>query len=195
MPLNSLNASESPRTAAMPQYAVRHSVDDPKIRALMAEIGRAATSPGRVYLVGGATAVLLGFRERTIDIDLKLDPEPGAVFEAIAVLKERLSLNVELASPDQFVPALPGWQERSLFIERMGPVEFFHYDPYGQALAKIERGHETDGIDVQSMIETGLVDPKKLRDLLHQVKDQLIRFPAVDARRLLEDVEILAGGK
>lgn len=158
----------------------------------MVQIGQMARSPGKVYLVGGATAVLLGFRDATIDIDIKLDPEPMGVFEAIAGLKERMELNIELASPDQFVPALPGWQERCILIEKVGAVEFFHYDPYGQVLAKLERGHKTDIADVQSMVSTGLVDPKKLRELLRQVEDQLIRYPAVDAKRLLGDVEKIA---
>ena len=71
----------------------------------MQELAKAAKSPGKVYFTGGATALLLGFREQTIDIDLKLDPEPKGAFEAIAVLKDQLNLNVELASPDDFIPA------------------------------------------------------------------------------------------
>ena len=70
----------------------------------MEEIAGAASSPGKVYLTGGATALLLGFREQTIDIDVKFDPEPSGVFPAIAALKERLDVNVELASPDDFIP-------------------------------------------------------------------------------------------
>ena len=61
-------------------------------------------SPGRVYLTGGATAVLHGWREMTIDIDLKADPQPAGFFEAIAHVKESESVNVELASTDDFIP-------------------------------------------------------------------------------------------
>ena len=60
----------------------------------MRELAAAARGPGKVYLTGGATALLLDFREQTIDIDLKLDPEPAGVFEAIARLKDRLELNI-----------------------------------------------------------------------------------------------------
>ena len=66
----------------------------------MARIGERATGPGRIYLTGGATAVLFGWREMTVDVDLKLFPEPPGVFEALAKLKDELSINVELASPD-----------------------------------------------------------------------------------------------
>ena len=76
----------------------------------MEAFGREATGPGRVYLTGGSTAVLEGWREATVDVDLKLDPEPAGAFEAIAHLKDTLDINVELAAPDQFVPPLPGWQ-------------------------------------------------------------------------------------
>jgi hypothetical protein len=33
----------------------------------MQELAAAARSPGNVYLTGGATALLLGFRDQTID--------------------------------------------------------------------------------------------------------------------------------
>src|SRR5579862_2449415 len=120
---------------------MRSAVDPEKLATFMDEIGRAASGRGRVYLVGGSTALLFGIRDQTLDIDIKLDPEPQGIFEAIATLKERLSINVELASPDHFIPPLPGWEERSEFIATSGPVDFYHYDLYGQTLAKILRGH------------------------------------------------------
>lgn len=43
----------------------------------------------------------------TIDVDLKADPEPSGFFEAIAILKDELSVNIELANPSDFIPELP----------------------------------------------------------------------------------------
>jgi len=43
-----------------------------------------ARGDGCIYLVGGASAVIIGWRDSTTDVDLKLDPEPDGVFEAIA---------------------------------------------------------------------------------------------------------------
>ena len=86
----------------------------------MEELAAAARSPGKVYLTGGATALLLGFREQTMDVDIKLDPEPLGVFEAIAALKDKLNLNVELASPADFIPPAEDWRERSRYIDRIG---------------------------------------------------------------------------
>ncbi len=65
-----------------------------------------------------ASAVLLGFRASTVDIDLKLIPDSDELLRAIPKLKEELQVNVELASPDQFIPPLPEWRERSRFIRR-----------------------------------------------------------------------------
>ena len=81
---------------------MRQKVTVETLKQFMRELAAAARTPGKVYLTGGATALLLGFREQTIDIDLKFDPEPEGVFEAIASLKQRLNLNIELASPDDF---------------------------------------------------------------------------------------------
>src|SRR5262249_1287933 len=116
-------------------------------------------TPARIYLVGGATAVLLKWRESTVDIDMKLVPDTDEILRTLPKLKELIQINIELAAPDDFIPALPGWQERSVFIRREGAIDFFQYDFYGQALAKLERGHETDLKDVRQMLDSGLIEP------------------------------------
>ena len=151
-----------------------------KLETFMAALGKHARGPGRIYLTGGATAVLYGWREMTIDVDLKPDPEPPGLFEALAVLKDQLDINVELASPDDFIPAVPGWRERSLFIARHGLIEFFHYDPYGQALSKLQRRHDRDLRDVRSMLRAKLIARDRLREMFALIKPQLIRYPAID---------------
>jgi hypothetical protein len=150
----------------------------------MAAFGERVTGPGCIYLTGGATAVLHGWRQMTIDVDLKPDPEPRGCFEAIAALKDELDLNVELASPADFLPELPGWRERSLFIGRLGFLDFRHYDLYSQALAKVERRHARDLADVQAMRSRGLIEDRRLETLFEQIEPQLIRFPSVSAAAL-----------
>lgn len=168
---------------------MRGEVTVEKLRRFIEALGNAAKGPGRVYLTGAATALLEGWRTTSIDLDLKLEPEPPGVFEAIARLKEELDINVELASPDDFVPALPGWQDRSRFVATHGKVSFYEYDPYGQVLAKIERDHERDRLDVRQYLERGLVDPVRFRELHAQVAPQLIRYPSVDAVALGERID------
>lgn len=168
---------------------MRENASSEKILAFLPALAARVHGPGRIFLVGGATAVLKGWRASTIDIDIKAEPEPAGFFEAIAELKDSLSVNVELASPDQFLPELPGWRERSLFITRIGQIDFFHYDPYAQALAKIERGHPRDIEDAAAFRASGLVLPALLRDLFAQIQPELIRFPAIDSASFSERVE------
>ncbi|HVS54008.1 MAG TPA: hypothetical protein VHD62_16760 [Opitutaceae bacterium] len=148
----------------------------------MSELGQRVRGPGRIYLTGGATAVLEGWRGMTIDVDLKAEPEPAGFFEAIAGMKDDIDINVELASPDDFIPPLPGWQERSRFIARHGRLEFYHYDAYSQAMAKIERGHERDLGDVTAMLQRGLVESGRLWALFEAIEPELIRYPAIEPK-------------
>jgi hypothetical protein len=168
---------------------MRAAADSAKINAFMGALGKAVKGSGRVYLTGGATALLHGWRTTTIDVDLKADPEPAGFFEAIAAIKDSLDVNVELAAPDQFIPELPGWRDRSPFIARHGAVEFHHYDLYSQALSKIERGHDRDVSDVRSMLEHRLIAKDKLWELFEAIEPGLIRYPAITPSEFRHSVE------
>ena len=168
---------------------MREKVSAGAIERFMKALGRTGRTNARIYFVGGVSAVLLGWRESTIDIDLKLVPEANEILKALPDLKERLQINVELASPDNFIPPLPGWEERSGFIAREGGIDFFHYDFYAQALAKIERGHSTDLFDVQQMIDRGLIEPSRLLEYFSRIEDQLYKYPAIDAKSFRHAVE------
>ena len=104
---------------------MRQKVSAERLSRFMSEVGRGAKQSARVYFVGGATAVLLGWRETTIDVDLKIIPQSDEILRKLPRLKEDLQLNIELAAPDDFVPALPGWEERSSYIGREGGIDFF----------------------------------------------------------------------
>lgn len=172
---------------------MRPPVTGAKIGRLMVALGQSVRGPGTIFFTGGVTALLHGWRDTTIDIDLKALPEPSGLYEALAELKERENVNIELASPDDFIPELPGWRERSLFIARHGQVDFYHYDPYAQALAKIERGHVRDQADVVCMVEAGLVKMETLRELFQHVVPALIRYPAIDPVAFRRAVEKMTG--
>ena len=168
---------------------MRQKVTAPRLHNFIKALSNAAATPVRIFLVGGATAVLLGWRDSTIDVDMKVVPDSDSILQVLPALKERLEMNIELASPDDFIPALPGWQERSRFIQQEGKVGFFHYDLYAQALAKIERGHDSDIRDVQEMIQRGLIEPKRLLELFSSIEDQLYRYPAIDGPSFRRAVE------
>lgn len=168
---------------------MRAPVDARRVAELMRWLGEAAPRPGRIYLTGGATAVLEGWRTSTIDVDLKMVPEQDALFRAIPQIKEALSINIELASPADFIPELPGWEDRSRAIRVEGRLTFCHYDFYAQALSKIERGHATDLADVEQMIGRGLVDPGRLLELFEAIEPGLVRYPAIAPAAFRQAVE------
>lgn len=159
---------------------MRPPVDDQRIRALARELGRLARGPVQVYLTGGSTAVIEGWRESTVDVDLRFEPEADELLRALPALKESLGVNIELASPPDFIPELPGWRDRSPLVAREGRVDVRHFDFYSQALSKIERGFEQDLADVRTMIARGLVEPVRLRDLYDAIELELYRYPAIE---------------
>jgi hypothetical protein len=169
---------------------MRRAVDAARLEEFMAAVGREARSDVRIYFTGGATAVLHGWRASTIDVDLKIVPDTDRILQSIPRLKESLQINVELASPDQFIPELPGWPGRSPLIRREGAASFHHYDFYAQALAKLERGHAQDLDDVAEMARRGLIDRASLERQFAAIEPDLFRYPAVDPasfRRAVED--------
>ncbi|MEO6878882.1 MAG: hypothetical protein ABI205_10400 [Gemmatimonadaceae bacterium] len=117
----------------------------------MDQLARAATDTHvRIYFAGGTSAVLLGWRASTIDVDMAMRPDADDVFRAIPDIK--------------------------------------------QALAKIERSHHQDVIDVRAMIDSGLVEPARLRTFFDVIEPQLYRFPAIDPPTFKRAVEQIAGG-
>ncbi len=168
---------------------MREPVTADKLQQFMRALAAKVQTPTRIFLVGGATAVLLGWRNTTIDLDLKIIPESDEILRSLPALKERLQMNIELASPDDFIPALPGWEERSRFIQQEQKISFLHYDFYAQALAKIERGHRTDLLDVDELIAAGLVEPNRMLELFSSIEDQIYRYPSLDPKAFRERVE------
>lgn len=172
---------------------MRRLTDRERLRRFMHRIGESTDQPTTVYLTGGATAVLHGFRDATVDVDIKIDPDRGDVLRAVPAIKEELEVNVELASPDLFLPVSEGWQRRSPIIDTVGTVEFRHFDLVAQALGKIERGHEQDRSDVADLLARGLVTPDQIRTELDRIEPDLYRFPAVDPASLRAAVERTLG--
>src|SRR5260370_24987631 len=173
---------------------MRQPVTAENLQTFVQGLADAARTASRVFLVGGASSVLLGWRTSTIDIDLKIIPESDEILRSLPQLKERMHINIELASPDDFIPELPGWQDRSRFIQQEGKLSFYHYDFYAQALAKIERGHEIDLKDVDQLITTGLVEPNRLLELFSEIEDRIYLYPDLDPQSFRRAVERVVQG-
>jgi hypothetical protein len=168
---------------------MRQLADADRIARFMSALGRAADADGACYLAGGATAVLIGWRDSTVDVDIRLAPETDVLLRSIQRLKEELHVNVELAAPDDFVPVPAGWEGRSPFVAHEGRLSFYHFDPYSQALAKLERGHDQDLIDVRAMLDRGLIHPARAAGYFEEIERELFRFPAIDPRAFGRRVE------
>lgn len=168
---------------------MRELADADRIRRFMRAVGKVAETEGAAYFTGGATAVLLGWRDTTIDVDVAFIPEQDAVLREIPRLKDALQLNVEIVLPSDFIPIPDGWEGRSLFAAREGRLSFYHCDPYAQALAKLERAHPRDLEDVQAMIDRRLIDPALALSYFDEVEQRLYRYPAVDPATFRRRVE------
>ncbi|MBI4729436.1 MAG: hypothetical protein HY775_08040 [Acidobacteria bacterium] len=169
---------------------MRELADAERIRRFMRALGREADGEARIYFTGGATAVLLGWRAMTVDVDIRMAPDSDRLLRAIPALKESLRINVELASPIEFIPVPVGWEDRSPFIAREGRLDFHHFDLYAQAMAKIERGHTQDLADVREMMDRALVTGERALAYFDRLEPELYRYPAVDPpsfRRAVEE--------
>jgi hypothetical protein len=159
----------------------------------MRELARRSREPTSVYFTGGATAVLYGWRGTTVDVDVRFDPDRDALLRALADLKDRLDINLELASPEEFVPVMSDWRTRSPFVERHGALSFHHFDLHAQALSKVERSHEQDVADVRAMLDRKLVDPLSMWRYHDAVAPNLFRYPALSAAALERGMEAAFG--
>jgi hypothetical protein len=168
---------------------VRELADSERIGLFLSSLGRVAEADSACYLTGGATAVLYGWRATTIDVDVLLVPESETLLRAIQRLKEELRINVELASPADFIPVPAGWEDRSIFVMREGELSVYHFDLVAQALAKLERAHAQDLGDVAELIARELVHPADALAYFERVEPELYRFPAIDPRGFRTRVE------
>ena len=75
----------------------------------------------------------------------------------IARLKDQLPVNVEEASPADFIPMPSGWRERSPYVGRFGQIDVFYFDPVSTALSKLDRGHDDDLAAVRTVLAAGKI--------------------------------------
>ncbi len=88
------------------------------IAAFLRELGRRFSGRGRLYLAGGASLVYQGFRPHTVDIDYRLELDTGddsQFIQAVRAAQRIVPLNVEPASPADFVPLPAGWVDSCCF--------------------------------------------------------------------------------
>jgi hypothetical protein len=164
---------------------MRQRVGQQQIEQFLIQVGRTRQS-GRLYLTGGAALVHRGIRPgQTLDIDINITIDPTNLMAQIAQLKQKMNINIEFASPGDFIPLPTQWEARSAFIQRYGQVDAFYFDWYSIALSKMQRANQQDTIDVQLLVRQGYVGVSEL-DLLYQDVLNKIGKPPYD--RLLPNL-------
>lgn len=152
--------------------SLRENVDRERIKLFLKHLGDRFKKPGKIYLVGGTSLVFEKLRQQTIDVDVVIEVAPAhhtELIQAIRELKDDLSINVEEASPGDFIPLPSGFENRHIFIERYGSLEVLHFDLYSTALSKIERGREQDLEDVLALLRARQIDWNKLAECFHEL--------------------------
>ena len=164
----------------------RSPVNRSRIERFLNKLGSQYRRPGRLYLVGGTSLVYEGYRQQTLDIDVVIEvsaENQTALIQIIRKLKDDLDVNVEEASPGDFIPLPAGYSGRHEFIGRFGELDVFHFDFYSTALGKIERGRTQDFADVVSLLRNGRINWGRLEEYFKEI------LPAVGTRSLRQDPE------
>ena len=78
---------------------MRDQADLARIDRFMKALGARTRGRARVYLTGGATAVLHGWRSSTIDIDVRFQPESDELFRAVRDLKDKNTRRMGVSWP------------------------------------------------------------------------------------------------
>jgi len=154
-------------------------VDANQLRDFLKRLGECYRHAGVVYLVGGSSLILVAAKESTFDIDLKFEVDVAHHSEFIGCLRRlsrEMSLSIEEASPDEFLPLPKGYQDRRVYIGRYGSLDIFHFDFYSVALGKLQRGNEKDYADVVNMVRAGVIELQRLEQYFEEVLPQINSF-------------------
>lgn len=96
-------------------------------------------------------------------------------FESLPKLKDDLRMNLDVASPANFIPELPAWRDRSLFIARHGRIDFHHTISTARRSPGFFAITSAMERELLGMLDARLNEPARLRELSESIKPQLIR--------------------
>lgn len=140
---------------------MRAPADRDRLERFLTALGQSLRSPIRLYLVGDAVMVDLGVRQATLDIAYTAqadDVQALADLERqLPRLKDQLDVNVEPASPADFMPVPRNALGASRYMRQYGPVALYHCHYPSIVLSKVARSAERDLADVELLVREGLV--------------------------------------
>lgn len=157
---------------------MRPPIDRKRVHTFLVRLGIEFRHPARLYLVGGTTMVYEGLRDQSLDIDISYevaDHLDAEFSDCIRRMKDTMQLNVEYASPGDFIPLPAGWHDRAKFVGRFGQIDVFHFDLYSTALSKIERGREGDFQDVLALLSDSQIDLGELRAAYINIMPRMLK--------------------
>src|SRR6266487_3983491 len=170
--------------------SMRPNVDKKAIESFLQQLGRTFRKSGRLYLVGGAALVHAGVRPGfTQDIDIQVGgANEGDLIISIQRLIQQMQINIEFASPKDFIPLPSQWETHARYIGRYGQIEVFYFDFYSIALSKIERGTTRDIEDVKLLVQQQRIALDELDATYQEVLAQLGkgRYPKITPERFAE---------
>ncbi|MGH2461227.1 MAG: DUF6036 family nucleotidyltransferase [Chloroflexota bacterium] len=174
----------------MREYAERSRIDH-----FLRTLGRRLSFPIRLYLVGGSIIVDLGLRAATLDLGYVVDADDTRALEdferLIPVLKNELQINVEPASPADFIPVPANVLARSPYVRSYGKVSVYYYDLPSVVISKVARGAERDLADIESLVQTGAVTWQKVEDTWQEMRKSprgWLRHDPAEIERKLQKV-------
>lgn len=156
VPLFTLQNEEEQECGEM---SMRHTVTKVDIEQFLNVLGKNFRKPGRLYLVGGAALVHMGLRGgSTLDIDVVVESaNEDEMVTAIRRIVDQAQINIEFASPEDFIPIPAQWTSQARYIGRYGSVDVFYFDFYSIALSKIARGTDRDLVDVKLLVQQQVI--------------------------------------
>lgn len=179
------------------EITMRPPLNKKRLEEFMEAVGKGFQGKyARIYFAGGASLVYEGLKDITIDIDINLKETPpqeqGALLRLLNELKYKLEINIEEASPEEFIPLPSGAMDRGIFIQRRGKVDFFHFDLYSIGLSKIGRGSEKDYEDILNLLEHKKIFWKKLEEYSQEILPKLAEYSLkADPRRFVSNFDHL----
>ncbi len=162
--------------------SMRHNVAKADIEKFLKALGRSFHKPGHLYLAGGAALVHMGLRPgSTLDIDVVIETtNEDEMVTAIRRIVEQLQINVEFASPGDFIPLPSQWMTQARFVGRYGSVDVFYFDFYSLALSKIARGNDRDLIDVKLLVQQKIITLEGLDAAYSEVLPRMGKRPYIN---------------
>ncbi len=170
--------------------SMRPNVDKKAIESFLQQLGRAFHKAGRLYLVGGAALVHAGVRPGfTQHIDIQVEgANEGDLIISIQRLMQQMQVNIEFASPKDFIPLPLQWEPHAQYVGCYGQIEVFYFDFYSIALSKIEQATTRDIEDVRLLVQQQRIALDELDAAYQEVLAQLGtgRYPKITPERFAE---------